>query len=78
MFLIKNIDSIAAVAAKAQQDPHPPWFLTAVTLPRVFQLTEEDIETIGGCESKEDDPDGGVDEYTPNNWDFICCSSRFE
>lgn len=34
-----HMDSIAAVAAKAQHDPHCCWSLTGVTWPLVIQLT---------------------------------------
>lgn len=36
----KAAPSSAPVAAKDQQEPHWPWFLTGVTAPAVTQLTE--------------------------------------
>jgi len=36
---ISQADYIAAVAEKAQHDPHCPWFLTAVTFPWATQST---------------------------------------
>ena len=38
--LIKCSPSMAAVAEKAQHDPHCPWFLTALTAPLDLQSTE--------------------------------------
>ena len=37
---------MAAVAEKAQHDPHCPWFLTALTAPLVLQSMEVGRSTV--------------------------------
>ena len=49
---------MAAAAAKAQQDPQAPWFLTEVTLPLAVQLIGRRI--IGGLNVKSEAEKVGV------------------
>ena len=47
---MKTADSIDSVAEKAQQEPHPPWFLVGVTAPFVRQSTWGD-NSVSSCRS---------------------------
>ena len=42
------MDSMAAVAAKAQHDPHACWSRTGVTIPALIQLTDPEVGTEVG------------------------------
>jgi len=43
------MDSVAPVAAKAQHDPHYPWFLGPWRCPVPLQSTEAGEETASSC-----------------------------